>query len=104
MARPGTASKVKARSRTDSDAEARAPSRMTRARVWDAVVEDHYRFQLAGWRDGVAYACAHGQPERWRTSGFVSKLLTADGRHMYFDQERECEDRHLAKVKVYAYD
>ncbi|KAF7246625.1 hypothetical protein EYD10_07503 [Varanus komodoensis] len=41
--------------------------------------------------------------ERWPETGFVKKLQRRDNTFYYYDRERECEDKEVHKVKVYAY-
>jgi len=43
------------------------------------------------------------QIDRWPDSGFVKKLQRRDNTYYYYNRKRECEDREVHKVKVYAY-
>jgi hypothetical protein len=81
----------------------RKPKGMQRAKKWTSDVENMFRFQLAGWRDVHEYMSVHTHPARWEEVGFVRCLQNKAGNFMYFRQCRECEDKHLAKVKLYTY-
>jgi len=81
----------------------RKPRGMQRAKQWNEDVENMFRFQLAGWRDGNEYMSVHSAPAIWEEVGFVRCLQNKAGNFMYFRQSRECEDKHLAKVKLYTY-
>lgn len=78
---------------------------MQRAKQWSPEVENAYRFQAAGFRDGVEYAEIHPDgPEVWEETGFVRQLQNkSSGYFMYFRQNRECEDKYLGKTKLYTY-
>lgn len=43
------------------------------------------------------------QIDRWPDTGFVKKLQRRDNTFYYYNRKRECEDREVNKVKVYAY-
>ncbi len=43
------------------------------------------------------------QIDRWPDTGFVKKLQRRDDTFYYYNRKRECEDREVHKVKVYAY-
>ena len=79
------------------------PKSMARAKLWSPEVENSYRYQLGGWRDIEEYISSYGEPECW-LEGLVRCLQNKkSGYFMYFRQTRECEDKHLNKVKVYTY-
>jgi Meiosis-expressed len=79
------------------------PVSMQRARVWSVEVENAYRYQLAGFKDSNEYLLVHPDPELW-DSGMVKCLRAkSTGYYMYFRQTRECEEKHLNKVKLYEY-
>ena len=79
------------------------PKGMSRAKIWSPEVEHSYRYQLGGWRDGQEYLASYGEPECW-PEGLVRCLQNKkSGFFMYFRQTRECEDKHLNKVKIYSY-
>ncbi|XP_045568395.1 meiosis expressed gene 1 protein homolog isoform X2 [Salmo salar] len=75
------------------------PKSMSRAKRWTDEVENLYRFQQAGYRDELEYK----QIDRWPETGFVKKLQRRDNTFYYYNRKRECEDREVHKVKVYAY-
>jgi hypothetical protein len=85
-----------------------SPSRkgsMVRAKDWTPQVEDFYRLQFCGWRDEEEYRSAYGEPERWsqEQGGFISKVqLKSNGYFTYWRKWRECEEKHVNRVKVYA--
>ena len=80
------------------------PTSMTRAKVWSLEVENAFRFQLAGFTDEAEYLDSFPEPEKWESSGMIKVLRAkATGYFMYFRQYRECEDKHLNKVKLYSY-
>jgi hypothetical protein len=80
------------------------PLKMQRAKFWSLDVENLFRYQAAGFRDHEEYVSAYPPPECWECSGFVKTLQAKQtGYFMYFRQNRECEDRHLNKVKMYSY-
>lgn len=87
--------------------KARAPERkpkgMQRAKQWTSQVENMFRFQLAGWRDVFEYLTVHEEPAMWEEEGFVRCLQNRNGNFMYFRKTRECENKHLPKVKLYSY-
>ena len=94
-----------------ADAEGAGPTRMVRAREWSDEVEEAYRFQEAGYRDErEALALGHPPIERWPDLRLVRKLVTRESlgtaaeSKIYFSKRRECEDKDLSKVKLYAYD
>uniref|UniRef100_A0A8C3PDS1 Meiosis/spermiosis associated 1 n=1 Tax=Chrysemys picta bellii TaxID=8478 RepID=A0A8C3PDS1_CHRPI len=41
--------------------------------------------------------------DRWPETGFVKKLQRRDNTFYYYNKQRECEDKEVHKVKVYAY-
>jgi len=95
----------------DSPGRAGGATRMTRAREWSAEVENQYRLQEAGYRDETdALALGHPPVERWPDGGLIRKLITREtlGKEasstLYFSKKRECEDKDINKVKLYAYD
>jgi hypothetical protein len=81
----------------------RKPRGMQRAKEWTVQVENMFRFQLAGWRDVFEYLTTHEQPTMWEEEGFVRCLQNRNGNFMYFRKTRECESKHLPKVKIYTY-
>jgi hypothetical protein len=75
-----------------------------RASAWSVEVENSYRYQLAGFRDETEYLSMFPSPECWEAGGMVKCLRAKKtGYYMYFRQSRECEDKHLNKVKLYEY-
>ena len=79
------------------------PKGMKRAKEWTVDVENLFRFQLAGWRDINEYLSTHEPPQMWEDQGFVRCLQNKVGNFMYFRGTRECESKHLPKVKLYTY-
>ncbi|KAH0616421.1 hypothetical protein JD844_027503 [Phrynosoma platyrhinos] len=81
------------------------PKSIHRAKTWSDEVENLYRFQQAGYRDEIEYKQVKqvDMVERWPETGFVKKLQRRDNTFYYYDKERECEDKEVHKVKVYAY-
>ncbi|XP_035677006.1 meiosis expressed gene 1 protein homolog [Branchiostoma floridae] len=80
------------------------PKSMTRAKKWDEVVENAYRFQLAGYRDEEEYRSVKkvDSAEKW-DNGFVKKLQRKDGCFYYYNKARECSDKDVPKTKLYNY-
>ncbi|XP_020653419.1 meiosis expressed gene 1 protein homolog [Pogona vitticeps] len=81
------------------------PKSIHRAKTWSDEVENLYRFQQAGYRDEIEYKQVKhvDMVERWPETGFVKKLQRRDNTFYYYNKERECEDKEIHKVKVYAY-
>ncbi|XP_028601316.2 meiosis expressed gene 1 protein homolog [Podarcis muralis] len=81
------------------------PKSIHRAKIWSGEVENLYRFQQAGYRDEIEYKQVKhvDMVERWPETGFVKKLQRRDNTFYYYNKERECEDKEVHKVKVYAY-
>lgn len=88
------------------------PTRVRRAKHWSDDVEIAYRFQVAGWRDVNEFLCNYPNEafDIW-PSGWPKKLpikdaqkkIQADRAWYYFSQSRECEHKHVHKVKIYEY-
>uniref|UniRef100_A0A8C5PIE6 Meiosis/spermiosis associated 1 n=1 Tax=Leptobrachium leishanense TaxID=445787 RepID=A0A8C5PIE6_9ANUR len=81
------------------------PKSMIRAKLWSDEIENLYRFQTAGYRDEVEYKHVKQVDlvERWPESGFVKKLQRKDNTFYYYNKLRECDDKEVHKVKIYAY-
>ncbi|XP_063165173.1 meiosis expressed gene 1 protein homolog isoform X2 [Candoia aspera] len=81
------------------------PKFIQRAKTWSDEVENLYRFQQAGYRDEIEYKQVKHVDvvERWPETGFVKKLQRRDNTFYYYDKERECEDKEVHNVKLYAY-
>ena len=80
------------------------PSSMRRAKIWSLDVENAFRYQLAGYTDKFDYYSIHGSPTCWSDSMMINFLIVKlSGYFMYFRNARECEDKHLNKVKLYTY-
>ena len=80
------------------------PLSMQRAKVWSLQVENAFRYQLAGYTDESDYYTAYGAPACWSDSMMIKFLIVKlTGYFMYFRNARECEDKHLNKVKLYTY-
>lgn len=80
------------------------PTSMQRAKVWSLEVENAYRYQLAGFESETDYsATCTSAAVCWPESGMIKCLMVkSTGYYMYFRQTRECEEKHLNKVKLYA--
>jgi hypothetical protein len=89
-----------------------AATRVVRAKEWSVDVENAYRLQEAGYRDEhEALSLGHPPLEYWPTEPpLVRKLVTREtvGKEaqsqIYFGKKRECDEKNLNKVKLYAYD
>jgi hypothetical protein len=72
--------------------------------VWTPEAEEAYRIHLAGYNDLKDYCRQKGisadDVERWETTGFIKKLERPDGSFYYYNQERECKDEDLQKIKT----
>ncbi|XP_019399203.1 PREDICTED: meiosis expressed gene 1 protein homolog [Crocodylus porosus] len=81
------------------------PKCMERAKKWSDEVENLYRFQQAGYRDEIEYKQVKhvDMVDRWPETGFVKKLQRRDNTFYYYNRQRECDDKEVHKVKVYAY-
>ena len=80
------------------------PLSMQRAKVWSLQVENAFRYQLAGYTDESDYYTAYGAPACWSDNMMIKFLIVKlTGYFMYFRNARECEDKHLNKVKLYTY-
>lgn len=80
------------------------PVSMKRAKAWDEMVENNYRFQLAGYRDENEYKKSSQMAAVfWPNNGLVKKLQRKDGCFYYYNRKRECADKDLFKVKMYIY-
>ncbi|XP_043944273.1 meiosis expressed gene 1 protein homolog [Protopterus annectens] len=89
----------------DSDSAAVRPKSMSRAKLWSYEIENLYRFQQAGYRDESEYKQVKqvATVDMWPETGFVKKLQRRDNTFYYYNRQRECEDKEVHKVKVYAY-
>mmetsp|Transcript_12906 Transcript_12906/g.30206 ORF Transcript_12906/g.30206 Transcript_12906/m.30206 type:complete len:149 (+) Transcript_12906:82-528(+) len=81
--------------------------KMERAKTWSPEVEDLYRLQFCGWRDEAEYTKVYGEPDRWQPNKeghcFISKVqLKSNGYFTYWRKYRECDDRHIYKVKIFS--
>ncbi|KAK6482513.1 meiosis expressed gene 1 protein-like protein [Huso huso] len=81
------------------------PKSVSRAKQWTDEVENLYRFQQAGYRDELEYKQVKQVDlvDRWPETGFVKKLQRRDNTFYYYNRKRECEDKEVNKVKMYAY-
>ncbi|KAG6932401.1 meiosis expressed protein 1 protein -like protein, partial [Chelydra serpentina] len=81
------------------------PKSISRAKKWSDEIENLYRFQQAGYRDEIEYKQVKqvDMVDRWPETGFVKKLQRRDNTFYYYNKQRECEDKEVHKVKVYAY-
>ncbi|XP_043570137.1 meiosis expressed gene 1 protein homolog isoform X1 [Chiloscyllium punctatum] len=81
------------------------PKFMSRAKQWTEEIENLYRFQQAGYRDEIEYKQVKQVDgvDRWPDTGYVKKLQRRDNTFYYYSRKRECEDKEVQKVKVYAY-
>jgi len=87
------------------EGEVRQPIGMQRASVWSPEVENAFRFQAAGWRSEEEYAAHYGPAQRWPRNQFIKTLQAKqNGYYMHFRSYRECEDKHLNRVKLFIYE
>jgi hypothetical protein len=91
-------------SQMSSKPSGKNPMKMQRAKFWSPDIENLFRYQAAGFRDQEEYAATYSPPDCWESTGFIKTLQAKQtGYFMYFRQDRECEDRHLNKIKIYSY-
>jgi hypothetical protein len=75
--------------------------------VWSIEVENAFRFQAAGWRDEKEYLsdANNDLPDLFEDPFPCVKMLKAKktGYFMYFRSTRECDEKHLNKIKIFEY-
>eukprot|EP01135_Chromosphaera_perkinsii_P009889 Nk52_evm1s1949 gene=Nk52_evmTU1s1949 len=74
---------------------------------WNELVEESYRLQLAGYKTLDEYLqtqrCTPGDVTRWPHNGYIKKLVKKNTPYFYYyDKTRECPEKEVQKVKVYA--
>uniref|UniRef100_A0A9L0JQJ3 Meiosis/spermiosis associated 1 n=2 Tax=Equus asinus TaxID=9793 RepID=A0A9L0JQJ3_EQUAS len=81
------------------------PKSISRAKKWSEEIENLYRFQQAGYRDEIEYKQVKqvSMIDRWPETGYVKKLQRRDNTFYYYNKQRECDDKEVHKVKIYAY-
>ncbi|XP_045389879.1 meiosis expressed gene 1 protein homolog isoform X1 [Lemur catta] len=81
------------------------PKSVSRAKKWSEEIENLYRFQQAGYRDEIEYKQVKqvSMVDRWPETGYVKKLQRRDNTFYYYNKQRECDDKEVHKVKIYAY-
>ncbi|XP_065376403.1 meiosis expressed gene 1 protein homolog isoform X1 [Macaca fascicularis] len=81
------------------------PKSISRAKKWSEEIENLYRFQQAGYRDETEYKQVKqvSVVDRWPETGYVKKLQRRDNTFYYYNKQRECDDKEVHKVKIYAY-
>ncbi|ETV83567.1 hypothetical protein H257_04270 [Aphanomyces astaci] len=79
------------------------PTKMYRPKEWSPEVEEAFRIQQTGWRDINDYKNKYGDPDRWENGFIRCTRVKASGYYTYWRNTRECEDKHLIKVKVFEY-
>uniref|UniRef100_A0A8D1DVD0 MEIG1 protein n=1 Tax=Sus scrofa TaxID=9823 RepID=A0A8D1DVD0_PIG len=81
------------------------PKSISRAKKWSEEIENLYRFQQAGYRDEIEYKQVKqvSVVDRWPETGYVKKLQRRDNTFYYYNKQRECDDKEVHKVKIYAY-
>lgn len=93
--------------RSVNSSPAPQPTGLKRAAAWSDDVEEHYRFQTAGYRDLVEYChfqgVADNEVARWPHNGYIKMLLSRHGAFIYFNKERECQDKDIHKCKIFNY-
>ncbi|KAL5014935.1 hypothetical protein ScPMuIL_009205 [Solemya velum] len=73
---------------------------MVRATEWNDIVEEAYRFQLAGYRDEIEYKnIIQREADRWPHNGYIKKLMRKDGCWYYYNKARECPDKDINKLR-----
>eukprot|EP00455_Lapot_gusevi_P046674 TRINITY_DN6181_c0_g2_i2.p1 TRINITY_DN6181_c0_g2~~TRINITY_DN6181_c0_g2_i2.p1 ORF type:complete len:201 (+),score=37.61 TRINITY_DN6181_c0_g2_i2:161-763(+) len=80
------------------------PIGLTRAREWSPEVEEAFRFQETGWRDIYEYRSVYGEPVRWPNGFLRTVRVKKNGYFTYWNETKECEDKFLARVKMYTYE
>eukprot|EP00794_Sanderia_malayensis_P008991 gene8991-9951_t len=90
---------------TPSSPFAPQPKSILRPKSWTDEVEEAYRFQIAGYRDETEYKAVRQvlEVDRWPQSGYVKKLQRKDGTFYYYNKQRECRDKDVYRMKIYAY-
>ena len=89
----------------ESHGPVKKPLSMTRAKTWNFDVENQFRLQMTGWQSEAEYTAVYGPPNRWKTTGFYSKLqVKVGGRYSYWREYRECPDSHVPRIKMYSYE
>lgn len=77
---------------------------MRRAKTWSVEVENSFRIQQLGWRNEDEYAAKYGVPERWPDPAFIKCVRSkATGYYVYWRKHRECDDKYVNRVKLFAY-
>ncbi|XP_007125374.2 meiosis expressed gene 1 protein homolog [Physeter macrocephalus] len=81
------------------------PKSVSHAKKWSEEIENLYRFQHAGYRDEAEYKQVKqvSMVDRWPETGYVKKLQRRDNTFYYYNRQRECDDKEVHKVKIYAY-
>ncbi|XP_059953756.1 meiosis expressed gene 1 protein homolog isoform X1 [Mesoplodon densirostris] len=81
------------------------PKSVSHAKKWSEEIENLYRFQHAGYRDEIEYKQVKqvSMVDRWPETGYVKKLQRRDNTFYYYNRQRECDDKEVHKVKIYAY-
>ncbi|EAW86246.1 hCG2039913, partial [Homo sapiens] len=81
------------------------PKSVSHAKKWSEEIENLYRFQQAGYRDETEYRQVKqvSMVDRWPETGYVKKLQRRDNTFYYYNKQRECDDKEVHKVKIYAY-
>ena len=80
------------------------PKRCSRAKVWTPEVENCFRVQNAGWREVSEYIAQYGEPPTLWPNGFYRCVRVKDnGFFTYWSDKRECEDKHVPRIKVFEY-
>ncbi|XP_020737046.2 meiosis expressed gene 1 protein homolog isoform X1 [Odocoileus virginianus] len=81
------------------------PKSISRAKKWSEEIENLYRFQQAGYRDEIEYKQVKqvSMVDRWPETGYVKKLQRRDNTFYYYNKQRECDDKEVHNVKIYAY-
>ncbi|RHY86670.1 hypothetical protein DYB31_016227, partial [Aphanomyces astaci] len=69
------------------------PTKMYRPKEWSPEVEE----------DINDYKNKYGDPDRWENGFIRCTRVKASGYYTYWRNTRECEDKHLIKVKVFEY-
>jgi len=98
----------KVESSSKTDLKARKPPKaikLWRPTSWSPEVEEVFRLQCVGWKDIYEYIQVYGEPDRWENSGYIKCLrVKKTGYYTYWSESRECEDKHVNRVKMYEYE
>ncbi|XP_006893141.1 PREDICTED: meiosis expressed gene 1 protein homolog [Elephantulus edwardii] len=81
------------------------PKSLSHAKKRSEEIKNLYRFQQADYRDEIEYKQVKqvSMVERWPETGYVKKLQRRDNTFYDYNKHRDCDDKEVHKVKIYAY-